>query len=84
MTPVRGTARRLALTWGVNCVITDELERFKQAVVSAAHAAREGGYATEDDQILVIAGVPFNVPGTTNILRVAPCAERLIYASDPE
>lgn len=84
MTPVRGTARRLALTWGVNCVITDELERFKQAVVSAARAARADGYATEDDQILVIAGVPFNVPGTTNILRVAPCAERLIYASDPE
>jgi pyruvate kinase len=32
---------------------------------------------------LVIAGVPFNVPGTTNILRVAPCEERLIFATDP-
>ena len=84
MTPVRGTARRLALTWGVRCVVTDELERFKQAVVNAARAARSGGYATHDDQILVIAGVPFNVPGTTNILRVAPCDERLIFASDPE
>ena len=26
------TARRLALTWGTECVITGELERFKQAV----------------------------------------------------
>ena len=36
------------------------------------------------DQIVVTAGVPFNVQGTTNILRVAPCDERLIYSVDPE
>ena len=84
MTSLRGTARRLALTWGVNCVMTGSLDRFKMAVVNAARAARAQGYATEADQILVIAGVPFNKAGTTNILRVAPCAERLIFASDPE
>ncbi len=32
---------------------------------------------------VVIAGVPFNVAGTTNILRVAPCDERMIYYMDP-
>lgn len=84
MTSLRATARRMALTWGVTCVMTPELERFKQAVVNSARAARAQGFATETDQILVTAGVPFNVQGTTNILRVAPCAERLIYASDPE
>jgi pyruvate kinase len=83
MTSVRATARRLALTWGVNSVMTGDMTRFKMAVVNAARAARDGGYATEADQILVIAGVPFNVPGTTNILRVAPCEERLIFATDP-
>ncbi|MEC8040536.1 MAG: pyruvate kinase [Pseudomonadota bacterium] len=85
LTPLRDTARRLALSWGTDCVvISGDVDRFKQAVVNAARAARMGGYATEDDQILVTAGVPFNVTGTTNILRVAPCAERLIYATDPE
>lgn len=84
LTPLRGTARRLALSWGVNCYMSGELERFKQAVVNAARKVRSEGFGTEDDQIVVTAGVPFNVPGTTNILRVAPCAERLIYASDPE
>src|SRR6056297_863039 len=83
MTNMRGTARRLALTWGVNCVMTGELERFKQAVLSAARAAREHGYAEALDQIVVTAGVPFNVPGTTNILRVAPCQESLIYSTEP-
>ena len=84
LTPLRGTARRLALSWGVNCVMTGELDRFKKAVVGAARAAREEGFATADDFVVVTAGVPFNVPGSTNILRVAPCDERLIFASDPE
>lgn len=84
MTNFVDTARRLALTWGTECVITGELERFKQAVVNAARAAQAGGYADANDQILVTAGVPFNTPGTTNILRVAPCDERLIYNTDPE
>jgi pyruvate kinase len=83
MTNMRGTARRLALSWGVNTVMTGELERFKQAVLSAARAAREHGYAEALDQIVVTAGVPFNVPGTTNILRVAPCQESLIYSTEP-
>jgi pyruvate kinase len=84
MTSQRRTARRLALTWGTYCVMTGELERFKSAVVSAVRAARSSGLAVETDQIVVTAGVPFNIPGTTNILRVAPCEERLIYASEPE
>ena len=50
---------------------------------NAARAARAGGFASVTDQIAVTAGVPFNVPGTTNILRVAPCDERLIYNTDP-
>ena len=83
MTSERGTARRLALSWGINCVMTPELDRFKEAVINAARAARAQGYATTLDQIVVTAGVPFNVPGTTNILRVAPCQESLIYATDP-
>ncbi len=78
----RNTARRLALSWGVNCVMTERLDRFKMAVINAARAAVAHGYATEQDQIVVTAGVPFNVPGSTNILRVAPCQESLIYPGE--
>tara|TARA_R110000787_G_scaffold205588_1_gene315908 strand:+ start:33 stop:506 length:474 start_codon:yes stop_codon:yes gene_type:complete len=84
LTPLIKTARRLALSWGTNCVLTGRLDRFKMAVVSAARAAREEGYAGPDDLIVVVAGVPFNVEGSTNILRVAPCDERLIFNTDPE
>ncbi|WP_425051803.1 pyruvate kinase [Psychromarinibacter sp. S121] len=78
------TARRLCLTWGAHCVKTDEMGRFKEAVVRAVRAATQEGFATKEDDIVVTAGVPFNVPGTTNILRVAPCDERKIYSAEPE
>lgn len=84
MTAIQKTARRLCLSWGLHCVMTGEVTRFKMAVVNAARAAREGGFAEATDQIVVTAGVPFNQPGTTNILRVAPCEERLIYKTEPE
>ena len=84
LTPLIGTARRMCLTWGATCAIAEPQDRFKGAVIAAAHAARNLGFATEKDQIVVTAGVPFNVEGTTNILRVAPCDERLIYRADTE
>jgi len=84
LTPVQSVLRRLCLTWGVHCAYCAPVDRFKMAVVGAARIARAEGFATETDQILVTAGVPFNVQGTTNILRVAPCDERLIFRTDPE
>ncbi|MEL7261825.1 MAG: pyruvate kinase [Pseudomonadota bacterium] len=84
LTPLQDTARRMALSWGCNCVITESVDRFKGAVVAAVLAARKHGFAAAQDQVVVTAGVPFNVTGTTNILRVAPCDERLIYSTDPE
>tara|TARA_B100001250_G_C19782098_1_gene782314 strand:- start:570 stop:2027 length:1458 start_codon:yes stop_codon:yes gene_type:complete len=79
LTPKIGIARRIALNWGLHCIVTEELNRFKMAVFNAAKAARSYGFAKDKDKIIVIAGVPFNVPGTTNILRVAPADEKQIY-----
>ncbi|QHQ37152.1 pyruvate kinase [Algicella marina] len=84
LTPKPATARRLTLTWGLHCVVTAEVERFKMAVVSAARTARADGFGNENDFIIVTAGVPFNTPGTTNILRVAPLDEKKIFEGGPE
>ncbi|MGM0585868.1 MAG: pyruvate kinase [Pseudomonadota bacterium] len=83
LTPLRRTARRLCLVWGLHCAISEEVERFKLAVVSAARAAKASGFAQDADRIVVVAGIPFNMPGTTNILRVAPVDERAIYEGEP-
>jgi pyruvate kinase len=80
LTPFERTARRLTLSWGLHCTVVDHpVGRFKEAVVSAARVARDHTFALENEMIVVMAGVPFNVPGSTNILRVAVCSEKAIY-----
>jgi pyruvate kinase len=84
LTSLVGTARRLALSWGLHCAVVPEVERFKMAVVNAVMVARADGFADATDHIVVTAGIPFNQPGSTNILRVVPCEERLIFSTDLE
>ena len=84
LTPLHGTARRLALSWGLHCAVVPEVDRFKMAVVSAARIAREHGFASEEDRIVVTAGIPFGVAGSTNILRVAIANERAIFEGGGE
>ena len=84
LTPLMTTARRMILTWGTTCDVVAPQERFKGAVIAAIHAALKHGFATEKDFVVVTAGVPFNVEGSTNIVRVAPCDERLIHKGDAE
>ncbi len=84
LTPLMSTARKMSLIWGTHSAITPPQDRFKGAVIAAVRAARSDGFAELEDMIVLTAGVPFNVKGTTNILRVAPCDERLISQVDPE
>lgn len=84
LSPKTEALRRMCLYWGTHCVATGPIDRFKSAVISAVRAVRDFGFAEESDQIVVTAGIPFNVPGTTNILRVAPCDERLIFRAEAE
>ena len=84
LTSVEKTARRLCLSWGTNCVITGKVTRFKEAVLSAVRGALAEGVANKEDMVVVTAGVPFNTPGSTNILRVAPCDESLIVPADAD
>ncbi len=83
LTPFKAAARRLTLVWGLHCAVVEEVERFKLAVVSGARVAVRDGFALSTDKIVVTAGVPFNQPGTTNILRVAVADEKAIYEGEP-
>jgi len=64
------THRQLALVWGVipelvpHCDDYDEMMRRARVAVVARDLAASG------DRIIVTAGVPFDVPGTTNLLKV--------------
>ena len=71
MTPDRGTARRLALLWGVHCIHTDDATGFTDMVEKACAQALDAGHAAPGERIVITAGVPFGTPGTTNALRIA-------------
>ena len=75
LTPYTETARKLTLFWGLHCAVTTPVDRFKRAVMNAVKAAKLFDFASGKDLIIVIAGVPFNTPGSTNILRVVSLEE---------
>ncbi len=64
-------ARRMAAVWGVHASLTKEVHSMTEATANAVHMARLEGFAKKGDEIVVVAGVPFGQPGTTNALRVA-------------
>lgn len=64
------TARRLAIAWGVQCVITKDVSDFSDMVGRACHTARDFNYAEPSDSVVITAGVPFGTPGATNVLRI--------------
>jgi pyruvate kinase len=71
LTPSQAVARRLAVVWGVHALVAPDVRSMTEAVTNAARLARLEGFAQKGDEIVVVAGVPFGQPGTTNALRVA-------------
>jgi pyruvate kinase len=71
MTPSQQTARRMALVWGVHATVFTGAVSMTEAVNKAMQAALREGLAKSGEEIVVLAGVPFGRPGTTNALRVA-------------
>lgn len=70
ITPEPGTFRQLALTWGVESILTDHQPDYDKMLDVARDALTAGGYVRAGDQVVVTAGVPFDVPGTTNLLKI--------------
>ncbi len=66
----RVTCRQLALVWGVAPHLADRVPDYGAMVDVARDTLLGKGYAREGDLIVVTAGVPFEVPGTTNLLKV--------------
>ena len=71
LTPIQQTARRLALAWGIHPVMTSDPANTADMVAKACRVALEAEFAAPGDGILIIAGVPFGSPGSTNMIRIA-------------
>jgi pyruvate kinase len=64
------TYRQLALVWGVVPQLVPHCDTYQQMVTLALQAVEQRGLARPGDRVVVTAGVPFDVPGTTNLLKV--------------
>ncbi|MCH8239277.1 MAG: pyruvate kinase [Proteobacteria bacterium] len=71
LTPSAATGRRLALVWGLHCVLTDDAKDLDEMVEKACRIAYREGFARPGQRIIISAGVPLGTPGATNMLRVA-------------
>ncbi len=69
-TPSISTVRRLALVWGVHCLLTADAQSFDDLASRACRLAIESGRVKEGDLVVITAGVPFGTPGATNLLWV--------------
>jgi len=71
LTPRGTTARRMGLMWGVHAVRTKDIGSFEEMIGKAKRTALRQGVAMGGDKIVILAGVPFGTPGSTNVLHVA-------------
>jgi pyruvate kinase len=64
------TYRQLALIWGVIPELVPHCDSYEQMVRLALDVVRRRSLARTGDRVIVTAGVPFDVPGTTNLMKV--------------
>ena len=70
LTPSVKTARRLGLLWGAHGVRTRDVASFEEMIAKAKRMALRHGVGKGGDRIIIIAGVPFGTPGSTNVIHI--------------
>jgi pyruvate kinase len=63
-------ARRLSLAWGLHSVEVPKIESIDEMSAFACETAIKEGFANKGDMIVVAAGTPIGVSGTTNMLKI--------------
>jgi pyruvate kinase len=70
LTPEPGTFRQLALVWGVIPIFSERFPTYVAMFEVARERLLTMGLAEPGDRVVVTAGVPFDTPGTTNLLKI--------------
>jgi pyruvate kinase len=64
------TTRTLNLLWGVYPILGEDIATTDEMILIAVNKAVEAGYARPGDTVIITAGVPVGVSGTTNLIKV--------------
>jgi len=71
ISPNVSTGRRLAVAWGVHCIVAEDARDLDDMVDRACRLAFSEGFVRAGQRILIVAGVPLGTPGATNMVRIA-------------
>ncbi len=69
-TPDPLTRNQLALTWGVETFLVPEVKHTDEMVMQVDKALLEVARCSEGDEVVIVAGAPPGIPGSTNALRI--------------
>ena len=71
LSPERLTARQLSLIWGVHSIHANEPKSFSGMIDNACELAKKEKIVRRGDCVVITAGAPIGVTGSTNNLRIA-------------
>src|SRR5215207_7272529 len=71
ITPNLVTGRKLSVVWGVHCVVAEDAHDQDDMVDRAGSIAFRDGFANAGQRVIIVAGVPLGIAGTTNMVRIA-------------
>ncbi|MFZ4123177.1 MAG: pyruvate kinase [Candidatus Planktophila sp.] len=70
LTPDAATYNQLALTWGVEPAISEMVKHTDEMVKQVDILLIESGRAKKGENVIIVAGSPPGIPGSTNAMRV--------------
>ena len=74
-TPLESTRNTLALSWGIQTYLAPEVAHTHDMVDQVEYRLRENHLAEEGDRVVVVAGMPPGMVGTTNSIRIHKVGE---------
>ena len=68
-TPEEKTFRRLSLVWGVVPILSEESQNTDEMIKKTFQAVVKSGLVERGQKVVITAGIPVGVPGTTNMIK---------------
>jgi len=69
-TPEPVVRSQLSLTWGIETFLGEKVDHTDEMVMQVDKALLEAGRCEEGEQVVIVAGSPPGIPGSTNALRI--------------
>ena len=76
-TPNERTSRQLSLSWGVYTVLCEQAGNTDDLIENSIYASKREGFIHEGELVVITAGVPTGVSGTTNLIKVHVISEEI-------